>query len=141
MWGPWLGREEELYTSAFEIVRSVDRATYAALGGLAHDLLLQQVAKRHDAIARPRLPDPLIRNPSMRVDRAPDGSVLLTSYRNGEPTRLRRPIFDLLERFDGRRSTADVRASVRADTGFSVSDSFLIALYHHRILIDPTQAR
>lgn len=141
MWGPWLGREEELYTSAFEIVRSVDRATYAALGGLAHDLLLQQVAKRHDAIAHPRLPDPLIRNPSMRVDRAPDGSVLLTSYRNGEPTRLRRHIFDLLERFDGRRSTADVRASVRADTGFSVSDSFLIALYHHRILIDPTQAR
>jgi hypothetical protein len=137
MWGPWAGREAELYTRSFEIVGTLDRAKYAALGGLAHDLLMQQVAKRHDAIANPRLPDPLIRNPSMRIERAPDGSVLLMSYRNGEPTRLRRHVFDLLDKFDGHRSTAEVRAAIRAETGFGVADSFLVSLYHHRVLIAP----
>lgn len=136
-WGNWLGREEELYASAHRIVCSLDRAKYAALAGLHDELRLGALARQHDAIMRPRLPDPLIKNPNMRVDRASDGSVLLTSYRNGEPTRLRRAVFDLLDQFDGRRSTADVRAAVRALTGVGVSDSFLITLYQHRILVDP----
>ena len=137
IWGDWQGREEELYTAAHRIVSTLDRTRFAEMTGLHHDLLLQSLGQRYDAIAHPQLPDPLIKNPTMRIDRGADGSYVLTSYRNGEPTRLKKPIFDLLDVFDGRRSTAEARALVKAYTGLGVSDSFLITLYQHRILIDP----
>jgi hypothetical protein len=41
----------------------------------------------------------------------------------------------VLEYFDGHRSTADVRAAVKHETGFGLSESFITALHHHRILV------
>jgi hypothetical protein len=137
LWGAWTGREAELYTTSFRIISALSRERYAALSGLHDELLLHSLGHRHDAITSPVLPDPLVKNPTMRVDRSADGSYLLTSYRNGEPTRMKKPIFELLDLFDGRRSTADVRALVRTQTGFGVADSFLINLYQHRVLVAP----
>ena len=108
LWGTWLNREEELYASSYDLVRALDRKSYAALAGVHGKLELGLVAKRHEAIDNPRLPDPLRKNPAMRQDRAPDGSYILTSYENGESTRLRKPVFDLLDYFDGARPTDDV---------------------------------
>lgn len=137
IWGSWFGREEELFLATRRIVDAVDRETYAELSGLRLDLQLSSLARRHDAIANPTLPDPLMKNPSMRIDRGADGSALLTSYRNGEPTRLTKSVYQLLDLFDGRRATEEVRAAVSALGGPRVSDSFLLALYHHRILVAP----
>ncbi len=135
IWGNWTGREQELFVTAYEMVRALDRARFAALVGVRHDVTVDRLAKRHDAIYRPQLPDPLVRNPLMRVDRTPDGGYVLTVGDRGEPTRLRREVYALLDRFDGRQPTADIRAAIRRDTGLGVSDSFLTALHHHRILI------
>jgi hypothetical protein len=135
MWGPWHGREVDFYEMAFDMVRTLDRARFAALVGIDHTVAIDHLAKRHDAITHPRLPDPLTRNPALRVDRAPDGSYVLTAGDVGESTRLRGEVYRLLDLFDGRRPTDAVKARVKAETGFGVSDSFLTALYHHRILI------
>jgi hypothetical protein len=135
MWGGWQGREEEFYVTAYDMVRTLDRPRFNSLVGIHHTVALDRLGRRHDAIHHPALPDPLVRNPALRVDRAPDGGYILTTGEAGESTRLRGEIYRLLDIFDGRRSTTDIRAAVRAETGVGVSDSFLLALYHHRILI------
>lgn len=135
MWGDWTGREEAFYVAAYDMVRGLDRARFASLVGIEHAIGVDRLARRHEAITDPRLPDPLVRNPILRVDRVPDGSYVLTAGDLGESTRLRGEIYRLLDLFDGRRSIDEVRTVVRAETGFGVSDSFLTALYHHRILV------
>jgi len=137
LWGEWLGRERDLYATAHRMVASLDRSGFAGLAGLQGELDLARVTRRHQAIAAPTLPDPLRRNPTMRVERAPDGSYVLSTYPNGELTRLRKPVYDLLAFFDGRTPTAGVRDAIHSATGFTVSGSFLTTLYHHRIVVDP----
>ncbi len=137
LWGAWQNREAELYRAADELVASLDRSRYAGLAGLQGELTLARLARRHVAITSPTLPDPLVRNPNLRVARAPDGTYLLSGYKNGEPTRLRKSVYDLLEYFDGRRPTDTVRDAIRAASGLRVADSFLVALYQHRIIVDP----
>jgi len=139
MWGAWSGREQAFYVAAYDLVRALDRARFASLVGIEHAVAVDRLARRHDAIAHPALPDPLVRNPTLRVDRVPDGSYVLTAGDAGESTRLRGDIYRLLDLFDGRSPTRDIRARVRAETGYGVSDSFLTALYHHRILVDAQQ--
>lgn len=137
VWGDWVGREVELFTTAFDMVSALDREAFSKLVGVRHDLTVDCLAKRHDAIVKPQLPDPLMRNPTMRVDRTPDGGYLLTVGDTGEPTSLRRDIYRVLDYFDGRRPTSDVKTLIRNETGFGVADSFLTALYHYRILVGP----
>jgi len=135
MWGPWAGREEAFYVAAYDMVRTLDRPGFTSLVGIEHTIAVDRLARRHEAIVHPVLSDPLVRNPTLRVDRVPDGSYVLTAGDVGESTRLRGEIYRLLDVFDGRRSTSEIRARVKAETGYGVSDSFLTALYQHQILI------
>ena len=136
-WGPWVGREREFYRSAFDLVSRLDRERFSAMAGLEGELARDRLERRYDAMMHPRLPDPLQRNPDMRVERAADGSYLITSYPSGEPTRLKEHVYRLLDEFDGRRSTADVREVVRTTAGLRLGESFLVTLYQHRVLVDP----
>lgn len=135
MWGDWIGREDEFYGAAYDMVRTLDRDRFASLVGIEHAVAVDRLARRHDAITHPVLPDRLLRNPTLRVDRAGDGSYVLTAGDAGESTRVRPEVYRLLDLFDGRRATDDVRSSVKAQTGVGVGESFIAALYHHRILI------
>lgn len=135
MWGEWNGRETEFYGRAFEMVRGLDRNRFASLVGIEHSVAVDRLARRYDAITQPSLPPRLLRNPTLRVDRAADGSYVLTAGDAGEATRLRPEVYQLLDLFDGQRATEEVRSSVKARTGVGVGDSFIAALYHHRILV------
>jgi Fe-S-cluster containining protein len=137
MWKHWMDREADLYASAYQIVSDLDRPAFERIAGLRHDLLVDALAMAHRAITSPTLPDPLIKNPALRVDRTLDDGYVVTMYSTFDPTRLRKSVFELLDHFDGKRPTAAVRAAIQAQTGLSVSDSFLTRLYQHRILIDP----
>jgi hypothetical protein len=135
MWGNWAGREEAFYAASYDLVRGLDRTRFEALVGIEHAVAVDRLGRRHDAITNPTLPDPLVRNPALRVDRMADGSCVLTVGDTGESTRLRGELYRLLALFDGRRPTRDIRGTVKAQTGVGVADSFLIALHQHRILI------
>jgi hypothetical protein len=135
MWNHWTGREAELYTSAYRIVSDLNRAAFERIAGLRHDLLVDALVVAHRAITAPALPDPLIKNPGLRVDRTPDDGYVVTTYSTFDPTRLRKGVFELLDYFDGTRTTGEVRAAIQARTGLSVSDSFVVRLYQQRILI------
>lgn len=135
-WGEWAMREEELYRSAYEVVRALDRDAFAALGGFRHRLELERLEKRHRDMTKPKLPDPLLRNPGLCVRRDADDSYILMGYSGTDPLRLRKAVYDLLDFFDGRRSTANARAVIQTQAGVWMSDALLTKLYQHRILVD-----
>ena len=137
IWQGWSGREAELYTSAYRIVESLDRPAFERLAGVRLDLLGDALGRWHKAMSSPTLPDPLIKNPHMRIYRSFDESYVVTTYSTFDPTRLRKGVFDLLARFDGWTPTAKVREAIHADTGMRVADSFIVRLYQQRILVDP----
>jgi hypothetical protein len=137
LWGDWLGREQELYEKAYDLVLALDRRAFEKLGGIAHTLALDLLEKRHRAMREPTLPDPLLRNPHMRVQRSADGSFILTSYAGLDPLRVRKAVYDLLDHFDGRKPTTEVRSEIQLQRGVKISDGLLSRLYKHRIVVDP----
>jgi hypothetical protein len=137
IWGDWVGREEELYTKTYELVSTLDRETFASLGGIRQSMELDRLEKRYNAMQSPVLPDPLLKSPTLRVNRALDGSYILTSYTGSDPSRVRKGVYELLDYFDGRVSTAAVQTAVFQERGVWLSEPLLTKLYQHRILIDP----
>ena len=135
MWGNWFGREAEFYKAAYELVRGLDRERFANLVGITHDVELDRLIRRREAVVSPTLPERLVRNPALKVHRLLDGSAVLTTSDAGETTRLRGEVVPLLDLLDGTRSTEDVKQVVAARTGVNVGDSFLLALYQHRVLV------
>ena len=137
IWQQWVGREEELYVSSHRIVAALDRQAFERLAGVKLDLLADALAGWHKAMTSPTLPDPLIKNPKMQVNRSIDDAFVITTYSTFDPTRMQKRVFDLLDHFDGRTKTDDVRAAIQAGTGLRVTDGFIVRLYQQRILIDP----
>jgi hypothetical protein len=136
LWGDWAGREQEFYERAFEVVRALDRSTFDELGGIRQSLQLERLEKRYEAMTKPALPDPLVKSPTLRVRRGLDGSVVLIGYAGIDSMRVRKPVYELLDYFDGRRTNADVNAAIFQERGVRLSDSLLTKLYQHRILVD-----
>lgn len=136
-WGEWLGRERDLFVTCYRVVRDLGAERFARHAGIHHDVALARLKLRYAQMREPTLPDPLLRNPSMRVQRMLDGSYLLTSYGAGDRTRLRAEVYALLDEFDGHRSTAEVLAAIGQRTAHRVSTALLLALYKHRVLVDP----
>ncbi len=137
LWGEWVGREPQFFMRCYEIVTELDRKSFRILGGIDNDIALSLLRKRYLAVREPRLPDRLVKNPEMKVERLSDGSYLLTSYLAGDQIRMRKRLFDLLECFDGRAATGRVRFEIRARTGLNLSDALLTRLHQHRILVIP----
>jgi hypothetical protein len=140
LWRDWQGREPELYVRSYEIVTALRRDSFETLAGVRNRVDLERLKKRYGSMLHPELPDPLLKNPRLVARRGVDGSYVLVSYSGTDPTRLRKPVFDLLDYFDGRRSTAEVRAAILVETGFSLSDSLITKLYQHRVVVDASVA-
>ena len=66
---------------------------------------------------------------------------MITTYSTFDPTRLRKGVFELLDHFDGKRRTEEVRATIEAQSGLRMSASFVERLYQQRILIDAAQGQ
>ena len=136
LWGDWMGREEEFYLAAYQEVRALDPGSFEHLAGLAHSLRLKLVQARYAAMLSPTLPDVLIRNPRTVVHPEDDGSVLLQGYSPFDPRRVPREIYQLLERFDGTRPWRRVVTDGGSGGESSLTESLVIQLYQHRLLID-----
>jgi Fe-S-cluster containining protein len=137
MWGDWVGREEEFYRRSHEIVRGVDQGTFESLGGLEHSLRLKTLLSRYSAMINPGVPDVLVRNPSLSGRPSADGRVLLQGYSPFDPRRVRKEIYDVLDRFDGTRPWRELAADIREEGGPALSESLVTLLSQHRILVEP----
>lgn len=141
LWGSWVGRERELYEETYRKVAALDADAFERLGGLELRLALERLQARHRAMTDPTLPDPLVKNPGMRIERAPDGAVVVTAYVASDPIRLRKAVWDALDHFDGHAANEAVMDAIAAAAGFRFSRELLRGLYHHRILVGPAEAR
>jgi hypothetical protein len=136
LWGDWMGREEDFYLAAYQEVRELDPGTFERLAGLAHSVRLKLVQARYAEMLSPTLPDVLVRNPRIVVYPEDDGSVLLQGYSPFDPRRIPSEIHQLLERFDGRRPWRRVVADGGSGEENPLTESLVIHLYQHRLLID-----
>ncbi|MBI3924352.1 MAG: hypothetical protein HY319_02310 [Armatimonadetes bacterium] len=137
LWGPWTGREEEFYRQAEACVRGLSPERFQEIMGLDLVLHVRSLEKRLRQSAAPDLPDPLRRNPRLRVERIGGDEYMVESYLHFDPMRLSRRLYELLDEFDGRLSNAEVLEHIRVEKRLRLNDQLLKSLYQARFLIGP----
>lgn len=133
-WGRWAGREEDCFREAHRVVAALGPDGAAAVGGARLRARLAQVEAAGQALAAPRLPQRLRRNPQLKVFR--DGpAYVLEGYSPLDPSRVGGAVHGLLDAFDG-RPRAEVVQELKAQGRPFPSEGLLRALHHHRVLVD-----
>lgn len=137
LWGPWLGREAELYRACHRFVRGLSPADVEAMLGLDGRIARRAVERALAAATATALPPVLRLDPATTVSWLPDGSVALAGYSPLEALVLPGEAYPLLTRFTGAEPVARVRARLRAELQADLSDEVLLELYRHRVLAPP----
>ncbi|HVS12952.1 MAG TPA: hypothetical protein VMV46_03435 [Thermoanaerobaculia bacterium] len=135
MWGPWVGREGELYGRCLEVVRQVDGEQARAMTGARGRLRLDAIRRLGDRIDRGEVPERLRLNPDLGYSPDGDGRALLTTYSPYDPARISQGLFAALHEFDGRRSNQEAQSAIEARHGFRLSPSLVLRLHRQRILV------
>jgi Fe-S-cluster containining protein len=136
-WGPWGGREAELYRACHRYVRALTPGDVEAMLGLDGRIARRAVERALAAATAPALPPVLRLDPGATVSWLPDGSVALAGYSPLEALVLPGSAYGLLARFTGAQPVAEVRARLRAELQADLSDEVLLELYRHRVLAPP----
>jgi Fe-S-cluster containining protein len=134
-WGPWHGRETELFLRAHEITRALTPADVAALLGVRGRACVDEIGRALDALEPDRVPDPLRLAPRLHLTVDGDSHVMLVTYSANDPLRLRRALFDELRAFDGRRSNAEALDAIAERSGMRLARGLVTALHRTRILV------
>lgn len=135
LWGPWRGREAELYRRCHEVVRGVTAEDLERLLGLDGTIAARAVSRALDAATSRALPPVLRLDPGATVQWLPDGRVALGAYSELEAVALPGEAYRLLVRFTGEASVADVRARLRAEERADLADDVLLELHRQRVLV------
>jgi Fe-S-cluster containining protein len=104
--GPWAGREQELYVASYELVRALSPDGFARIVGPKADELLRTATARYEAVTAPKLARKLRLNPDMPTTRGP-GGVGVTPYSRYDSFFLLDAVYDALAEF-GPDETVDV---------------------------------
>ena len=139
-WGEWVGREEEFYVRAFELVR--DLAPDAVTALLADDeraaSLAKELGAHHDAITTPRLAARLIMNPDLRATPVgAEGAMAVTTYSAYDPMLLIKELWDVLPEFRADETVTETKARLDKEKDVEIGDDLLLILQNHAILIPP----
>jgi hypothetical protein len=137
LWGRWSGREEQLYRSAYEIVSSLSREQLERLLGLDGKIELAVLEKQMRACEPGALPARLKLNPEATIKWLGDGTVALGAYSESDALALPEAAWELLVRFTGKSPVSALRAELRAGRQADLDDAVLLALYRHRVLVEP----
>lgn len=132
-WGQWAGKEEACFREVHGVVSALSPARAEAIGGARARAKLELAEARYRALARPRLPARLRRNPELKVLREGEG-YLLEGYSPLDPSRVGDALYAALDAFDGRETEA-VRQGLKAEGRPVPSAALLQALLHHRVLV------
>jgi hypothetical protein len=134
-WGPWLGRERELYAKAAAIVDPLSWADVLAICG--PEVRLRAAATRHlyKLVTSWDLPPRLVPG-TFTVVGASGDDVKVSGYSPRDPVDIPAATIALLHRFDG-RPTASVRAQLEAEDGVALDDEFVRTLADFELLVEP----
>ncbi|WP_242346081.1 hypothetical protein [Anaeromyxobacter terrae] len=137
VWGPWAGREAELYRRCHAVVSGIGARELEAILGLDGTIARRQLARAVEAARSTALPPVLKLDPGATVQWLPDGSVALGGYSEHEAVALPGEAHALLVRFTGDATVAAVRARLRAELHADLDDAVLLELYRQRVLVEP----
>ncbi len=138
LWGAWVGREEELYLQAYELVRGLDRAGFAAiLADAEYVNRARSLTAAHRALTSPSLPARLVPRPDLAA-RPIEGGVLVTTYSRYEPLLLTEALHEVVEAFRGGGTVAEVRERLLRESGVDVPEDLLQSLHQYRVLVAPS---
>jgi hypothetical protein len=136
-WGPWAGREAELYRRCAAFVRELAVPDVDALLGLDGRIARRKVARAAAAVRSTSLPPVLRLDPGATVAWLPDGSVALGAYSEYEALALPGEAYRLLARFTGDDPVEEVRERLREEEHADLADGVLLELYRQRVLSTP----
>jgi Fe-S-cluster containining protein len=137
LWGPWVGREEELYLQAYERVRGLDRQGFRALLADAEYARRAEVmTAAHHKLTSSALPERLAPRPDLAA-RPTEGGVLVTTYSRYEPLLLTEALHEVVQAFGGGGTVAEVRERLLRDEGIDVPEELLRGLHQYRVLVEP----
>lgn len=142
LWGDWFGREEAFYTEAFFLIDNLSRSEFENILGPSHHPLLEKIRKNREQMMHPRLPDLLKKNPDLAAYQLSDGSYFVF-VRIGEVKnhyRISSPLYDILEMFDGHRSTEEICKALLESKGIELTKKLIIELYQNRVLTEWTSS-
>ncbi len=133
-WGPWVGKEQEFFRRAGQLVRELPWSKVRELGGAeaqVAEVLVQDAFRR---LSSTEVPEHL-RAASVNLKLDPDGGALLTTYSPTDPLRLSKRVLEVLPYFDG-RPTAAVVESICQTRGLDVTTPLLRRLVDFGVLED-----
>lgn len=134
-WGPWVGREEELYVKCYETVQALSQEDFARLLGLDGDVHVKVLAELRRTVLKPQLAARPKLNPGLTVKYLDDGDVALGFHSPYDWVALPEPAFRLLALFRGVETLSEVRARLQSEHETDFADEVLEELHRHRILI------
>lgn len=135
IWGDWVGREEELYLRASEVVSQVGSEGAAKLAGARGRARLDAVRHAGDVLDRVEAPDPLRLSSRLGVASDGAGGTIVTTYSSFDPARISERLLSALREFDGRRSNAEALEAIEERHGLRLTPSLLLALHRQRVLV------
>ena len=135
-WGKWVGREEEVYLQSYRLVSELTREEFEKLVGITSRIQLAQLEQKRRHMMNSALPATLKRNPGLQVSRSGDDYLLVT-HSKWQPIRLQRPIYEILDYFDGRQTNEEVLRRIRVEKKAQLEQDLLVHLFHFRILVPP----
>jgi Fe-S-cluster containining protein len=136
-WGPWLGREEELYLACYERVRDMPPERARALVSdepVARRLTVLSDAR--DRVQAPRVPERLRKNDQLDARDLEGGAKIVVSYWPYEPSALPGELWELLGEFTAAETSEQVRARLKRTRDVDFPVELVAQLYRLRILVD-----
>jgi hypothetical protein len=109
--GRWAGRAQEFYRETARLVEPLTWSQVREIGGMELALIAGQLRAAYGAVRAGEVPSHLRLGAVNTVERD-GGTVALTGYNTNDMLLLPKPLADSLERFDGRRPTAQVCAEI-----------------------------
>lgn len=132
-WGPWHGRERELYELCWTLVESLRWSEVSEICGPEVALLAKLAVSAHAALGDRRLPA-RVSVGDLRV--SPDGDQLqLRAYSPLDPLPLPKPALRVLQHFDGRPVHEAIEAVARHE-GIDVDEGFVRELVDFEVLVE-----
>ncbi|CAM2068175.1 hypothetical protein SCOR_22595 [Sulfidibacter corallicola] len=131
-WGTWANREEQLYLACFEEVRKLTPDRFQNLMGFRGQLGRETLEARRRQVIEPELPTRLCRRGA--IDSKPlDGDRILIDSINGFIA-MPRLVMDVLDLFDGVRSTEEVVSLAETQLGIELDHALVVTLYQNGLL-------
>ena len=139
-WGPWRGREHELYAQAARLVAPLRWADVIRTGGADVAVRARMVCDAYDELVSPRLPDRL-RLASLRTARSGPRTVRVETYTPYDPLDLPAELVPALATFDGSLPTSRCLRRIHERFGLALERDLLQRLVDFEILVDAGDAR